>query len=412
MTYITWRIDHIPYDDGWEETDRTTLTNYYDPLLTTAIGTGKDTFEFKQINFNRELDDFFKPNDKIEIYRTLNSETIDTDTDILMIGSLKSTPEDYSGSVNLQRAEGLNFSETIMEAIVYVDVENLTIAAALELAINNAGNKNQNFKVTWSNSNLDTKFDGSAFPTITEDARYFNKPLKTVIEKYSTHQKTEDGDYLWYINNNNEFIWKKKITNVDHSFDEETDIFKSIKIGKDIKEVKNYFILKGGSDPEGNQIQTKYVNYSSMAKHGAKYYFDVELVSLARDIIQSDLKDSWGGDVGANSYPDLPYTTKWTSAATGSTVTATTEKQYTDAIRAHIKAVLEERGEQLAELLQYGKLAVDIEFTAGTKEWGLASNVSCNIPQIVNTNKIMRVKQIRYSNSTDIFSLEEDKGSI
>jgi len=411
MSYTFWQIDHIPFNNGWDDGDKTTLTSFYDPSLLTKTGNSRDQFTFKVVNFNDERDNFFNPNDKIIIYRVLNSETITT-ADILMIGSVKDDPETQEFQTNEIRIEGFNFSETVMNALVFADLVGKTIPDAIEEALESASQKNSNFAVTWHPDNPTLTSTDAVFPTLGSDTRYFNKPLRSIVEKYSTNQETGDGDYYWYVNNQNQFVWRREDNDIDYSFDSSTDIYKTLKISKDVKDVKNFIILKGGIDPQGNQIQTKYVNYSSTAKHGTKFLFHVSKNNDAKNTIQQDLRESYGDNIEDNSYPTFPFTSTWISASTKAVVTAANKGDYVNVIREHIKAALAQEGKKLADKLANGKLELSLEFAAGTIEWGLGTNINCTIPKISDVAKTMRITGIQYTNISDTFTLKEDEGTL
>lgn len=412
MSYIQWKIEHIPFkNNGWNDGDKTTVTSFYDPTLHIATGNSRDSFSYKVTNFNSTLDNFYNPNDKITIYRTLNTDTTTTD-DILMVSSVKDDPETQTFNTNMIRVEGFNFSESIMSAIVFADLVGKTIPEGIEEALESAANKNPNFAVIWHPDNPTVKSDGSSFPTIGSDSRYFNKPLRNVIEKYSTNQETEDSDYYWYVDNQNRFVWRREANDIDFTFNSTTDTFKTLKIGKDIKDVKNFIILKGGLDPEGNQIQTRYVNWSSVNKNGTKFLFHVSKTNDAQNFIQQDLRESYGDNIDDNSYPTFPFTSTWISAATGATVSAANKSEYVQIMRANIKAALADEGKKLADKLANGKLEISIEFAAGTKGWGLGTNINCTIPKISDVAKTMRATNIQYTSISDMFSLKEDEGTL
>lgn len=414
MTYTTWKIEHTPFiNNAWDDGDKTTLTTYFKPLVQATLGDGRDSFNFNMLNRNGEFDNFFNPNDKIVISRTANTDITTTD-DILMIGTVKDVPETQTSGKKQLKVEGFNFSETVMNAIVFVDLNGIKINDALELALNNASNKNTNFAVTWNTNNPSKLSDGTTdFPIITSDSRYFNKQLKKIIEKYSTIQATGDGNYYWYVDENNTFVWRQQDDVDIYEFNAGTDNYKKIKIGKDTKGVRNYVILKGGVDPQNNQIQTKYIDWSSVSINGMRYHILISENNNAKDLIYDDLVLDYGvNEIGNNSYPAFPFTSTWVSSATGSTVTAADEDEYIEVVRAHIKAALLDEGKKFTDSLLYGKLKVELMFRAGEKTWGLGDNITCTIPQIRDLPFTLRVSDIQYTNTTDTYTLEEDIGSI
>lgn len=413
MSYVTWKVEHIPFiNNGWDDDDKVELSTIRDMMIMVGLGEKKDSFKFKIANFNNNFDNTINPNDKITIYRAVNTDTVTTE-DTLLVGGVKDTPEEYSAKANDIRVDGYNYSETIANALAFVDVENLTIDAALKLALENAGQQNDNFKVTWNENNPSTKQDDvTAFPIVSGNARFYNKPLKHIIEKLSTNVQTQDGDYFWYVDNNNTLVWRPKTTTLTATFNSSDSTHTKLKIGKDIKGVRNYIILKGGLDPENNQIQNRYINQTSVSTNGVKYNFVASDVNNAQQLVNEDLVRDYGQTIEANSYPKFPFTSTWISAATGLQATAADEDEYVEIVRAHIKAALKIEGQIIAEAYQYGKLTVDVTFQAGVKTYPLGAVIKCTIPEVRDEDFYLRVSEIQYTTTTDTFTLTEDTGTL
>lgn len=411
MTYVYWKVVHTPFlNNGWNPGDETVITNLVRPQTITQLGDTKDSFQFNLVNTFNNFDNFFNVNDKIVIYRTINTNIV-TDSDIIMVGTISDNPDEYSYNSNKITCKGVNFSETIANAIVFADLNGKTVPNAIKFALENAAQKNPNFKVTWDSGN-DSYIATKTFPTLVSDTRFFNKPLKNILEKYSSNQKTNNGDFYWYVSNSNTLVWRPKISSVDYSFNSSTSTHLSMKTSKDKSGIKNFFILKGGKDPQGNQIQTRYVNWSSVNKNGIKYYIMVSENNNARNLIQGDLRRVYGDNIGNNSYPSFPFTSTWVSKDTGSVITATSASDYVEKVRNHIKAALVGEARLIAEYLQYGKFTLELTFKAGTKTWGLGTNVECTIPEIRSIPFILRVKKVQLTSNVDTYTLEEDVGTI
>lgn len=414
MVFTKWQIKHTPLvNNEWSSVDETTLEGYYDPIMRVGIGDKKDSFSFKVTNFNGNYNSFFNVKDRYEVSRVTNSYTFTSD-DILMVAASKDIPLERSGVQNMIKPTNYNFSETVAEAIVFADLKGRTIDEALQEVLESAALKNPNFGVTWNSNNPTTKSDGiTPLPTIdSADDRFFNQPLSKIFEKYSTQQATEDTTYYWYVDNNNTFVWRPRTSTINYEFDASTDSYINIKEGKDLSAVKNFIIIKGGKDPANKQIQTKYVNWSSVQSVGVKYYFLISKTNDAEELVMADLHEDYGADIGENNYPIFPYTSSWKSKATEGTVTAANEDEYVAVIRSHIKAALKEEAESFAKSVQYGKLTVDVAFVAGTREWGLGDNIKVTIPSIRENPFVLRVEEIQYSTEVDTFTLVEDEGTI
>ncbi len=406
MAYVTWKVERYASTGAntWSSTPET-LTDVYDIDVQMSLGEGKDSFAMKLVNFNGVYNNYFKPQDKLVISRVTNSTSVGVN-DAIMTGAIKNLPNESSGRSSIIRLEGYNFSESIMSAITFVDINTLTPPAAIQQAILNAKSIGA-LGLTWDTTNPTLKKDTvSAFPTFSKS--YKNVTLLKVLEECSSNQFTQDGAYYWWVTYDNKLKWKPNTTGAVYSFNAASDDHLSIKDGVDTNEVRNYFILKGGRDPAGKSIQVKYIDYASANKHGNKYYINTAQTATAETLYSQDFP------VGSTSVipSAFPFTTKWLSQETNATVTVNSASEYVEAIRDEIKYRLDKEARALAEVLGKGKLKVDVVFPAGLKTWQLADQINCTLPRIFSGTKVMRVKEIQYGTDRDVFSLEEDVGSI
>jgi hypothetical protein len=403
MSYVTWKFERYPFvsaESGWSST-AVTLTNVYDPQVTVNLGDARDTFSFKVTNFNDEWSNYFQPNDKITIYRVVNSSTV-ASSDVLMVGSIQNTPENESGKQTQIRVEGANFSENILSAIVFFDPTGQTIPSAMQAALLSLSNYNQNFGVTWNTGNPSVTSTGASFPTVTE--RWFNKPIRAFVEKYSTADLTLDGNYYYYVDNNNKLVWGKKDDAADHAFNASTAIHKSLRITKDLKDVKNWIIVKGGVDPKGAAIQTRVQDMSSIAKNGLKPYILVTIAKNAETLLKADLTAQ---NVTAASDLTFPYTPPWNSGSSCANF-----DEYVEDMRVYVIAQAKKEGQAFIDGRKNGKLKVDLTFSPGDVSWALGDVVACTIPSLSSNVKNMRVTEIVYATDIDTYTLVEDIGSI
>jgi hypothetical protein len=432
MSYSTWQIVHVPYDKTtgtWNEALQSTIPSFYDPVVKMSLGSGKDSFEFKITDFADSYTNFFNPLDKIYIYRAHNTDTV-TSSDLLMVGAIRDVPKQETGSDDTLRVEGYNYSETIMNAICFVDLTNSIIPTGLKAAVDQVGSFNENFKVEWDNTNPTLTSTGAAFPLVGK--KYFNVRLLDILEKNSVPQKTTDGFYFWYVDKDNKLQWRHQDSYSSDGFDYTTTPCKSIKISKDVKDIKNYLVMKGGIDPAGKQIQRKVYDPVSVAKHGQKFYVITSESNNAQELNKQDLDLSYGNSYVNTKYPTFPFTTVWKSTIdvtlsgdfgtvtmiSGSSVTinqgsqASNEKAYVAAVRSEVLNRLYIEGNQFIDAYAYGKYKIDLEFLPGTTAWGLGTRISANIPEMDVSAKTMRVYEILYGEDNDIYSLEEDVGTI
>lgn len=431
MTYTTWKVVHTPFrNNAWVSNEATTLTSFYDPKVKVALGDNRDTFEFKVSNVFSSFDGTFNNNDKITLSRVINSTTVSS-SDLIMVGTLKDVPTSQTAGQDELRLEGYNYTETVLGAITFFDGSTKTIPQGLTAALGFVSLANPNFAVTWDSGNPSTTTTGAAFPVMGEP--YYYKPLRQIFEKYSTKNATGDQvNYYYYVNTSNKLVWLPRTSTVSSSFDTAVDPYKEFKTSKDTKDVKNFVIIKGGTDPAGKPIQTFYQDAGSTAKHGFKFQFLVGKNVVAKELLDQDMLSSWGADYKTQnvSYPNLAtsFTTTWVSSVTttvegvtmnaGSTVTinlgseADNKDAYTAVMREHVKGVLKKEAQQYVDGVKYGKLKADLELQVGQVNWVLGDNIELTAPVLASTPKKMRVTEIQYGTSTDLYSLEEDEGSL
>jgi hypothetical protein len=405
MTYTYWKIEREPFSNNtWGS--KVTLSDYHDPLVKVALGDSKDTFEFKLTNTNDDYSNYFSVNDKITISRKVDSSTGFTSDDVLMVGIVNDTPLSKSFNDNSVKVSGTNFSETIASAIIFYDATLSTISQALEGALNSTHNFNNNFKVTWNVGNPSLTSTGGSFPVVGQ--KFFYKPFRKLIEEYSTDQATGDGNYYWFVDKDNTLVWNKRTDVVSYTFDYNTGSFKSFKLGKDNKDVKNYVIIKGGRLPDGRIVQKYIPDWSSVSKHGVKYAYLTDKTNYAETITEADKIKAGLATTEDMSSASYPFTPSWNSTSYAS------YSDYVDGMRSYIIGVITDYAKSYMDLYKNGKLQLQFGFDSGSVSWGLGDFIQFSNLPIFSIGKIvkLRVKEIQYGNGEDVFVLEEDIGTV
>lgn len=431
MGYTTWKIEKVPFTGtSFSTGDTETVTEYFDPILSVNLGDGKDSFSFKMPNGRGQYNNYFGNADKINIYRVVNNLTVPTTTEPKMVGIVRDIPNEYTGRKRQLKIKGYNFSESLMEALVFVDGTTKTPPEVLEEAINSIRSFNDNFSVTWKNSNPTSKLGGGAFPVVGK--RYFYVPMKKVLEELSTSAYTDDGQYYWYVNESNEIVWKKGQDYTTGTFSETTDKFLSLKVGRDTKDVKNYLIVKGGTTPSGRIIQTYVPDYSSIAKNGFKFYIIVDENKYASEKNEQDIAKSYGNQGSPDRYPNLStsFITTWryfgkartltngTALINNSQVTINTGNEgqnkvdYNEAIYWAAYESLVQRAKSILETTSKGRIEVEIAKRPWQTEWGLGQVIACTLLEFGSVQKEFRVQEIQYSTNIDTYTLKEDIGTL
>lgn len=418
-----WKIIRIPYDEDlstWDTTASTILTDYYDPMFSDKIGDGKDSFSFKLTNYYDTYDNYFKIADKLLIYQKANSSDF-IDSDLLCTGIVKALPETETGTANLLRVEGANFSEVLMNAIAFTDGKGVPINTFLQNALASVNAYNKTYQITWHPDNPTTKQDGiTAFPAVQE--QWFNKSMNTLMEKYSQSTYTEDGNYYFYVDSINRLVWRPMTTNSSGSFDDSVDTYESINIKRDLSGVVNFVIVKGGRSPGGRILSNRAFDPVSAGKNGFKYKLIISGKSYDETV---GLDQKKHGNTESEFPPDADlaagYETAWICSADSSDAPACTKGQtvknitskdlYDKAVFREVKIRLKAEGDAYINLYKYGKRTVDLEFTP-LKKWGLGTIINMTIAKIGVSNYPMRVESRQFTNTTNKYTLIEDEGSI
>jgi len=128
-------------------------------------------------------------------------------------------------------------------------------------------------KENWVNIGKDvqsTKGDGSAFPYIDYVNDY--KPIFQQIEDVSTNQYTADGRYIFYLDTDNNFVWKSRPSTSSGNIIYGTDMINA-DIEKGVWDVINAIILNAGSDLNGSPIYILAYNLESIGEIGFKWKY-------------------------------------------------------------------------------------------------------------------------------------------
>lgn len=412
---VWWKIERFEKqgDNQWSSTPDiiTTTSNPHDITVMDALGDGKDTFQWKETNFDNELDDFYKIGDRVIISRKVDSSTFDGE-DVLMAGIVQDVPYDVDGEKDIQTVKGGNYTELLMNAITFVTDEGFRLNEYLEQALNRVNAYNENFKVTWSSENPKLKTDGTEFPII--DEKWYNKSLMRLFEKYSTASNTEDTNYYFYVDRNNQLIWKPRTNNVDYSFNSETNTdYTELSISKNKDGVVNFVINKGQSSPLGNIISTRYDDPVSRSKNGFKPHIMTSQGNYVKEIRErNNITD---GDT-PSSYPFTVNTSGWITKDSDFDVDS--DKEYDEAVIAEVKARLRRDAKSFVRERRNGKIEVEVSFPPGTaipdsnKPWPLGAVVSVTIPQINKKNNVMRVDSRNITTEDETYTLIEDEGTV
>ena len=148
MSFVTWKIEVSPYN-GSTWSSATQVTSFYGPDVQVSTGDSRDMFSFKMNNFANSRLLTAGVNDKVTIYRAVNTSTITSDH-IIMVGTVSNISPEEDDRKDLIRVEGYNYTDTIMSAIGFADATNLTIPNAISSLLSSVSLYASQFGVTWN----------------------------------------------------------------------------------------------------------------------------------------------------------------------------------------------------------------------------------------------------------------------
>jgi hypothetical protein len=396
-------------DDPYE--DPVALTDYRDVKLNLSIGDGKDAFSLVFSNYDGYLNNVFRPNDKLLLLRKLRDGDSFSDEDVLMNGSLNNDPLTHSYNAEHIKASGFNHSQVVMSALAYVDANNLPIDVAIQDSLTFVNFYNRTAaKLYWHPDNPSVNLNDDSFPVVGE--KFFYKPIKYILDKYSSKDRTGDGtNYYWYVDKDNFLIWRPRTEEVKAYFDSEGDDYYQLVVKKNLDGVKNYVIVKGGIDPDGNTITNYVPDYASIANVGFRYHILVDENKKSLSLREDDLKRRQviEDDDSLIHIKDasFPFSTDWSQG-----VVFANYRDYVAGFREYIKEDLRVQGQSFIDARKYGRLEVEVYKRPDETVWALGDVIACNIPQVGDANKLLRVEEISYGTEQDMYVLREDDGSI
>jgi len=396
VTKVTYKLLLFPKSGtGWSSTS-TTITNFYGVQTNDSVGSGKDRFSFRVKDNSLGID----YEDKIEIYRITSGSTFTSD-DLLMSGVVRTVTPKSSFAVSEVSISGYNYSESVMSGLVFVDAIDLTVPEMFKQAIISLQTASKNFSVTWDDTNPTAKTDLSPFPVVGETL--FNKPFRELLDKYSRSDRTEDGNYHWYVSKDNKLVWNHNKDATSGYFDETDSVYTSLSVSKDVNDVKNYVVVKGGYDPKGRVLQTRCANYPSISKHGFKYYILTSETKTGASVLDLDMTDAGVDDMADASYP---FTPRW------STTAATSYNNYSNLFNTYMMGWLEKLGDSFIDGHKNGKLKVTVVFKPANHSYVAGNAIQCTFSNSIVSDGKMRVNEINRTLDSDIVIFEEDEGSL
>lgn len=203
MGYVMRRIETYPRSgEGWSAIATVLIEASY-PEIAMGWGKIKDSFNFTLPKGTEYFDGSAEVEfeNLVRIFLWRDSIAYNPQTDLVMEGVIKGTPQTLNDSGNLVTVQGFNFSEVFFDNQLPVNQVNKTwveIVKQILLFVNGSGiNSNAIRRVYWYPANPTAKNDSSAFAQKTLVTNYMT--VSTLFDRLTGNEFTEDGQYVWYV---------------------------------------------------------------------------------------------------------------------------------------------------------------------------------------------------------------------
>jgi len=402
MTTVNWRLEHFK-DLSATGTPDNIIKEFNNIQVITETGEGRDMFRF-DVKTNADIVSELELRDKVIIKREVNSTQFDSDS-VVMNGAINKLPPEYKSGESTITVKGNNYSKTLMDAIVFEDVRQDRVDEAFQKALNSIKNYSQDFGVDWNSNNPTTKQDGTEYPLVGE--RWYNKPMRKVLEEYTKAQNTGDGDYYWYVDSNNELVWRPEDNEVSSSITQGFP-YKMISEKRDTEDVVNFVRVKGGTLPTGDVVEARYIDFGSAGKNGLRH----KVIQGAENYVKNQHnqtmanigaaeKDLRPSDVNGFSYPLSPSVIAWDAEQD-----ITSDEEYFRELKAAVKPKLRDDGEAYVDNNSNGYLELEFEINPQQNIFQVGELFDFQLDNF--ENQPYRVQEVQYGHSIDVIRVRED----
>jgi len=394
----------------------------YDVETVQNTGNAKDSFEFKLLNTgNNNYSNYFEPTDRIYIYLWSDKNIAPSNlqsSDMVMFGSISTVEESCDNrNGNYILVKGINYSETLFNAYVYLTIKHTTSPSVILSGLNFIKTLDPNYPITFSPATTTT--EGKAFKDVSVVWQY--KSFNNLLETYSKTEYTGDPyNYYWYVDTNNVLQWKPRKDTSSMTLTEGIDFY-DIRKTKDTKDVKNYIIWKAGYNIKNSVVAGYYADYVSLLKNGFKPYILTDIFNMGNDLLNDERINNPTRFTGTNKYPtSYPYTTAWKSTRTdlvnspnciaGSSVTTSSNSEWEFAFNRELNWMGDTVARAFLASNAYGKEKITIKMKLNT---GFTVGNSIKVVSAsLGIGKTYRIQEIRHNVKGTMIIFEEDIASV
>lgn len=280
MVLHGYKIEHYKYNDSTKSySSATELTDVISIDVNIGLGQRADSFSFVISNINGSNYPEFELNDRFKFYMVLDGTEYFLLEGILEKISQKHTTTDLDLTIS-----GLNILEKCYNMLVAPTLQGAHTADVwLQHIIDHMNNfiSQDDLKLTWASSNPSLS-NTYAIPYTKGYTQVFK-----MIEELSQPENTDGQQYIYYINEDNEFVWEPKTWSIDTNIVEGTD-FTSSRVERAMWDIVNYIIMNCGSNPYGYSILEFDYDNESMGKNGPK--IKVVHTNIAEELMTQETK--------------------------------------------------------------------------------------------------------------------------
>lgn len=404
----------------YEKTGDQTWSASYDTFditsldLSEGIETNKDTFRINFLNQNRDLTGQFNSDDRIQIY--LYTSASPTSDDLVFDGMITEIDHEISSTNRRLIIRGVNRTRELLSNLVRIQetdqTKNSSDIVEEILAIvnnNNVVNAGDERYIDYDDTSVaQTKSDSSAFPGKVFVVNY--KTAYEAIEQFSDDEYTEDGQYIFYIDNENKFYWRKKTDITYDGLDLEEGVnVETLSVRRGEFDVYNSVIVAAGRDAYGNGTHILQINAVSILEIGSKWKF-LDRTTIAPELIgkeKSSNPASFTTDAEGNFTDDNFPTSynynmqfEWDSDGDGTpdTKTVTSDAEFNQAIRQEAKRQARNAAQNFLNL--HG----DIQIKATAQVNGSLSYEKGQVVKLTSATANLSEQELRIQDVSHTFS--------
>ena len=324
-----------------------------------SLGKEKDDFSFTIDNANNS---FIKnlgvdAEDKVKIYQWEGTQSVNTVSDFIMEGVIKSPSFDRSADANHIGVKGVSWVNAIFNCLPFVDelsTDCVSLSQTIISEINEfAKAQGDDMKIygqdmsEWTDGNRihvnPTNGRNGSFPSFSSVVRKRNTAIE-LLDEFWGDSFTSDGAYMMWVEYNpsqdrHEFNVAPKAQTTQGSFTSGT-IETEWRVDKKIDGVVNVCIFNFGDDAYAVGHEDLYFDMNSIGKYGQQWRYVSKTNHIIPDLIAAEREanpSSFDTDSAGNFVSNFPTSSSYPYVMHCNGVTASDNKEYN------------------AELVEYGR---------------------------------------------------------